>query len=135
MLFASKYAFEFTTTSRRDDLISLCYLLVYFIDESMLSFIDGVVGMSKKEKFKYIRNCKLAMTCQELCGTASENPETHKLLAFVEEVMGLAYAEEPNYNKLRFLLTKALLDAGSVPNKQYDWLPRDYYKGISSPYR
>ena len=57
------------------------------------------------------------MTCQELCGTAVRNPETHKLLDFVEEVMGLSYAEDPNYNKLRFLLTKSLLNDGSVPNK------------------
>ena len=38
-LFASKYAFNFTKTSRRDDLVSLVYLLLFFIDNSRLKFI------------------------------------------------------------------------------------------------
>ena len=57
------------------------------------------------------------MTSKQLCGTAKKNPQTHKLLDFVEEIMGLSYAEDPNYNKLRFLLTKALLNEGEVPNR------------------
>lgn len=32
MIFASKNAFNLFTQSRRDDLISLCYLLVYIVD-------------------------------------------------------------------------------------------------------
>lgn len=32
MIFASKNAFNLFTQSRRDDLISLCYLLIYLID-------------------------------------------------------------------------------------------------------
>ena len=40
MLFASKNAFNFLMTSRRDDLIALCYLLIYLIDENQLKFIQ-----------------------------------------------------------------------------------------------
>lgn len=32
MIFASKNAFNLFTQSRRDDLISLCYLLIYIVD-------------------------------------------------------------------------------------------------------
>ena len=35
--------------------------------------------------------------------------------------MSLKFDEEPNYNKLKFLLTKSLLDSGYVPDKHYDW--------------
>jgi len=35
--------------------------------------------------------------------------------------MSLKFNEEPNYNKLKFLLTKSLLDSGHVPDKHYDW--------------
>ena len=78
--------------------------------------------MSKKKKFRYIKNCKLNLTPLDLCGTMSNAPVTHKLLDFVEEVMKLDFDETPNYNKLRFLLTRALLDVGRVPNREYDWI-------------
>jgi serine/threonine protein kinase len=48
MLFASKNAFNFVMTSRRDDFIALCYLMVYLIDENQLKFIQQVEGMTKK---------------------------------------------------------------------------------------
>ena len=34
MLFASQHVFNFYITSRRDDLISLCYILIYLIDDN-----------------------------------------------------------------------------------------------------
>jgi len=61
------------------------------------------------------------MTTQDLCGTQDENLEVYKLSPFVDEVMSLQFDEEPNYNKLKFLLTKSLLDSGYVPDKHYDW--------------
>jgi casein kinase I family protein HRR25 len=34
MLFASKHSFKFEVTSRRDDLLALCYVIIYLIDET-----------------------------------------------------------------------------------------------------
>ena len=79
--------------------------------------------MSKKRKFRYIKSCKLNLTPLDLCGTKESSPVTHKLFDFVEEVMSIDFDETPNYNKLRFLLTRALLDVGRVPNREYDWIP------------
>ena len=121
MLFASRNAFEFMVTSRRDDLLSLCYILVYLVDETQLKFIEQVVGMSKKRKFRFIKQVKIQMTPEKLCG--GKNCVTRKLLEFVNEVFSIGFADEPNYNKLKFLLTRALLDDGKVPNKDYDWIP------------
>ena len=70
MLFASKNAFNFLKTSRRDDLIALCYLLIYLIDENQLKIIQQVERMTKKQKFLYIKNAKLKLTPEELCGTS-----------------------------------------------------------------
>ena len=56
MLFASKYSFNFVKTSRRDDLISLVYLLIFLIDHSRLKFINIVEGLSKKDKFNLIKD-------------------------------------------------------------------------------
>jgi len=122
MLFASQHVFNFYVTSRRDDLISLCYILIYFIDDNQLEFINKVVGMSKREKFRFIKNFKVNVTPEGLCGDAVSKPVTHKLTDFVKEVWSIQFTEAPNYNKLRFLLTKALLDVGKVPNKDYDWI-------------
>ncbi len=93
MLFASKYVFNFTMTSRRDDLISLCYLLVFLVDEDQLGIIQQVEGLKKKEKFKFIKNHKLRMTPQQLCGTDSRNPETYRFTPFVQEVFCLRFDE------------------------------------------
>ena len=59
MLFASKNAFDFSLMSRRDDLIALCYVLIFLIDEKMLGFIQNIQNMNKKQKFKYIKNYKM----------------------------------------------------------------------------
>lgn len=40
MVFSSVNQLEFMTTSRRDDLISLCYLLVFLINEGNIPDID-----------------------------------------------------------------------------------------------
>jgi hypothetical protein len=37
--YASKNAFDFVKTSRRDDLISLIYLLIYCLDNKTLPFL------------------------------------------------------------------------------------------------
>ena len=39
MIFASKNAFNMVTQSRRDDLISLCYFMIYLVDGD-LAFLD-----------------------------------------------------------------------------------------------
>ena len=59
MLFASKNAFDFTMMSRRDDLIALCYVLNYLIDENRLGFINQIQGMNKKQNFKFIKCYKM----------------------------------------------------------------------------
>ena len=78
--------------------------------------------MSKKLKFKYIKNFKLNVTPEILCGDKNSKPVTHKLTDFVKEVWSIKFDETPNYNKLRFLLTRALLDVCKVPTKDYDWI-------------
>jgi hypothetical protein len=55
MLFASKNAFNFVRTSRRDDLISLVYLLIFLMDYSRLRFISKVEKLNKKDKFNLIK--------------------------------------------------------------------------------
>ena len=43
------------------------------------------------------------------------------LLPFAEEIYSYNYKDKPNYNKLRFLLTKEILNQDKVPNDVFDW--------------
>lgn len=45
---------------------------------------------------------------------------TH-LIPFAEAIYAIEFKEQPDYAKLRFLLTKELLNVGMTPNKQFDW--------------
>lgn len=49
MIFASKNVFNFWDSSRRDDLISLVYNLIFYLDESRLSFIKDYVRAGKDD--------------------------------------------------------------------------------------
>lgn len=44
--------------------------------------------------------------------------------------MQIKFEEEPNYNKLKFLLTKCLLDADDIPDQHCDW-NRDFIQNKS----
>ena len=46
--FASKYAFDFKRNSRRDDLISLVYNLVFMLDYKKLTYLPKLIGKSTK---------------------------------------------------------------------------------------
>ena len=41
--------------------------------------------------------------------------------AFAKEVFSYEFTEKPNYNKLRFLLEKNLLDHEIIPDNNFDW--------------
>ena len=43
---------------------------------------------------------------------------------FAEEIYSLEFAEEPNYNLLRFLLAKNLMERDLFPNKEFDWITK-----------
>lgn len=47
--YASKYAFDFTRNTRRDDLISLAYNLVFLLDYTRLPFINQFDGKTLQQ--------------------------------------------------------------------------------------
>ena len=116
-MFASKNQFEFKTPTRRDDLISLCYLLIYLIDPNQLGFIQQVTNMSAIDKFNHIKQKKVLTTARLLC---TYHNASSKLFDFVSEVFSYNFNERPDYSKLRLLLTKAM----NCPlDHVYDWYP------------
>jgi len=119
MIFASKNAFNMKTQSRRDDLISLCYFLLYLVDGDLTFLQNGDDDdQSQKEEFSRIKKMKNMLTPEMLC---AESDEGRRLQPFLEEIFKLEFDQTPNYDKLRFTLVKGLLNLNETPNKEYDW--------------
>jgi hypothetical protein len=64
-LFASINAMTFTTTSRKDDLVSLCFLLVFLLNKGKL--FGNYRGYSDDEKFELLKRKKMNLTLDTLC--------------------------------------------------------------------
>ena len=92
--YASIHALEEMEQSRRDDLESMGYVLLYFLRGSLPW--QGIKVKAKENRYKKILVKKKETTSDELCETF---PEEFKY--FVEYTRNLGYTENPDYEKLR----------------------------------
>lgn len=135
ILFASKNAFKYKgkfallkktllylDQSRRDDLISLCYLLVFFLN-GKLDWLGDLMD-SDPNYFEKVGLIKMKLDPEGLCVGKAK-----LLLPFVTEVFSLSFTEEPPYQKLRFLLMCPLLKLNKKPDSTFDWST----KGLTKP--
>ena len=103
MVFAAPSQFQFLTTSPKDDLISLCYLLVYLYNGYDSPFMSN--EKSSRQVFNSIRDTKLKLTVEELCGP--QNSECWQLHDFISAVFKLEFGKEIDYGGLKAkLMTK-----------------------------
>lgn len=114
LIFSSKNAFGQVTLSRRDDLISLIYFLIFCVD-SKLDWIDLTRPIS--DQFNEIARYKILTKPRELC----QKPGRQFLYPLCKYIYQLNFKEKPDYQKMRFLLEKVLLDIDIVPGKYLDW--------------
>ena len=92
--YASIHALEEMELSRRDDLESMAYVLLYFLRGSLPW--QGIKIKEKENRLEKILAKKKETTSDELC----ENlPEEFKYL--VDYARNLGYTENPDYEKLR----------------------------------
>ena len=92
--YASIHALEEMEQSRRDDLESTAYVLLYFLRGSLPW--QGLKIKAKENRYKKILAKKKEITSEELCETF---PEEFKY--FVDYAKNLGYTENPDYEKLR----------------------------------
>jgi hypothetical protein len=125
LIFASKHCFNLLAHSRRDDLISLSYLLLYLVDGD-LAFLtkegDSEADNADDKQFNHaefqrIKALKNKMTPKALC----ESPEALTFLPFLEEVFSYEFDQAPDYGKLRNMLLKCLKTEGKSYDNIYDW--------------
>jgi len=85
--------------SRRDDLESLFYTLIYFINGSLPW--QNIKAKTKNEKYKLILEKKLSTSYEELCKNMP-----NELIGFIQYIKSLNFEEKPNYLYLKELLGK-----------------------------
>merc|ERR1712087_583783 len=101
--------------SRRDDLESIGYLLIHFLRGDLPW--QGMKAKNTKAKHAKIGACKQATMLEVLC--LGYPPE---FVSFVKYCRSLEYAQEPNYEHLRKLMTAPFKREGFSDDSRLDWM-------------
>jgi len=100
--------------SRRDDLESICYILVYFLKGSLPW--QGLRGKSKNEKYQAILDAKLSTAIETLCkGLPAE------LQVLLKYCRALKFEEEPDYEALLKPLKQLFTSSNYAYDYVFDW--------------
>ena len=112
--YASINALSGCEQSRRDDLESIGYIIMYFIRGSLPW--QGLKINKKDDRYKKICEKKRETSAKDLCSGFPSEFES-----FVSYTRGLQFTEVPNYNYLRNLLKSIIKKSGSTIDFYYDW--------------
>ena len=120
LMFQSKNIFEGHSMSRRDDIISLIYVLINMINPNVLK-VDSTLDVF--EQYKFFKRCKCFLPVRELILDEASN----KFMDLLNYAYSIEFLEKPDYNKLRYLLKKILLDIDQVPSPNFVWSIKAYH--------
>lgn len=101
--------------SRRDDLESLGFMMVYFM-KGRLPW-QGIKAETKQEKYMRIRKCKEETSIFKLCDGLP-----HGIYLYLLHVRNLEYEECPDYAYLESILEDGIRSRGEEDDGKYDWL-------------
>ena len=112
--YASINALSGCEQSRRDDLESIAYILLYFLRGSLPW--QGLRINNKDDRYRKICEKKKNISCKDLCEGYPKELET-----FVSYVRNLEFTEVPDYNYLRELLNNILKKEDTCNDFYFDW--------------
>ena len=113
--YASIHALEEYEQSRRDDLESVGYVLLYFLRGSLPW--QGLKVKTKEARYQKILEKKKEITCEELCKTFP-----NEFQIYLTYSRNLGYTDDPDYDMLRNLFVNLLCDEkGENFDYIYDW--------------
>lgn len=112
--YASLNAHEGKELSRRDDLESIGYVLMYFLRGSLPW--QGIVTRNKEEKYRRISEKKRATSLDELC---QGYPPEFK--AYIEYCKRLGFEETPDYAYMKSLFREVFTREHYTMDFVYDW--------------
>ena len=108
---SSIHAMNFETMSRRDDLLSLTYVLVYMC-QGQLDFLNVDPNIEQYLQFDQIYQNKKQLTPEKLC----KSKKARFLTKFASEVFKIEFDEQPNYLYLSSILQENLSNPISSSN-------------------
>ena len=112
--YASIHALQGMEQSRRDDIESVAYVLLYLVNGSLPW--QGIVLKNKEDKYAKILEKKSILTDEELCKGLPK-----QFYHFVTYARRLEYEESPKYDYMKALFVECLNERGLGNDKVYDW--------------
>lgn len=100
--------------SRRDDLESIAYMLIYFIRGSLPW--QNIKTTNKKEKYDKIGNLKMTMTLEEICTNCPIEFKT-----FLQYCRTLEFSTKPDYNYIKKIFYDLFKTQKWTDDCIYDW--------------
>jgi serine/threonine protein kinase len=100
--------------ARRDDLESLCYVLIYLL-KGQLPW-QGLQARTRKEKYDRIMEVKMNTPLNVLCADLPDEFEQ-----FLQSCRTLRFTDAPDYEHLKHLLREAFSRSSYVQDFVYDW--------------
>ena len=112
--YASIHALEAYEQSRRDDLESVGYVLMYFLRGDLPW--QGLKIRSKEDRYKKILDKKKETTSEELCRNYP-----NEFYKYVDYTKNLEYTENPDYDMLKQLFLTVVSNLKEKMDYIYDW--------------
>ena len=112
--YASVNALNGVTQSRRDDLESVGYVLLYFL-KGKLPW-QGLMIKNKEERYNRIMEIKRDIKSDELCKYCP-----NEFQQYIDYIRKLKYEQDPDYEMLKNLFKNALKKNGFEFDYFYDW--------------
>lgn len=112
--YASVHSHMGLESSRRDDLESICYVIIFFFKKSLPW--QGIAGVTKQDKYRKIMDSKINTKIDLLCKDSP--PEFKSLLTYCK---ALRFEENPDYDYMKRLLTAVATRDQIKINNVFDW--------------
>ena len=125
--FASANALRGGEQSRKDDLESIAYMIIFFM-RGKLPW-QGVTGMKKMERYLKIYKMKKNVTPEDLCKSLPS-----QMVSFVKYVKHLEFEQDPDYSYLRKLFDSILNQRKLNSEKLiFSWIKLTDLKNLKEP--
>ena len=104
--------------SRRDDLETLGYVLIYFLRGNLPW--QSIYAQKKQDRINKVGDVKERTTIADLCEGLPK--EFYRYMAYVR---GLGYDEKPDYQKLKSLFKSLFMEKNYVEDFEFDWVIKE----------
>ena len=125
--YCSINALRGTEQSRRDDLESAGYVMIYLAQKGYLPWI-GLTNPDKLERYRQIYRIKKGITEEKLCQFL---PSAFR--EYMKYVKNLIFEEDPNYNYMRGLFINLLSSFETKNDLKFSWIINKKNKEKENP--